>query len=181
MVVATMPGDGAVMNISAKGAAGGAGLEAGDLLLDVLGVEIAHLGDRLRRIRDLGALGEAAQEHLDQLGHLLEVLADLALGFPAEARHALGDVGLEADPLLLAVVADVDAGGHLGGNRAAHGAVHLGGQAGRIDGLAGFAADEQVGQHLVARQAADVRRQDAVLAADHGASPAGSGTNGDRV
>ena len=67
----------------------GAALEAGDLLLDVLGVEIAHLADRLRRVGDLGALGEAAQEHLDQLRHLLEVLADLALGFAAEARHAL--------------------------------------------------------------------------------------------
>ena len=103
----------------------GARLEAGDLRLDVLGVEIAHLGDRLRGVGDLGSPGEAAQEHLDQLRHLLEVLADLALGFAAEARHARGDVGLEADPLLLAVVADVDAGRQLGLDRAAHGLVHL--------------------------------------------------------
>ena len=84
---------------------------------------------------------------LDQLRHLLEVLADLALGFAAEARHARGDVGLEADALLLAVVADVDAGRDLRVDDLAHRAVHLGGHGGRVDRLAGLAADQQVGQH----------------------------------
>ena len=113
MVVATMPGEGAVTNVSANGGTSlprRSALKRRDLVLDVLGVEVAHLADGLRRVGDLAALGEAAQEHVDQLRHLLEVLADLALGFAAEARHALGDVGLEADALLLAVVADVDAG-----------------------------------------------------------------------
>ena len=83
MVVATMPGDGAVTNISANAGLGDgrAPLEARDLVLDVLGVEVVHLGHRLRRVGDLGSLGEAPQELLDQLRHLLEVLADLALGF----------------------------------------------------------------------------------------------------
>ena len=146
-------------------------LEARDLVLDVLGVEVAHLGDRLRRVGDLGSPGEAPQELLDQLGHLLEVLADLALGFPAEARHARGDVGLEADALLLAVVADVDAGGDLGLDHAAHGPIHLRRHGGAGDRLAGLAPDQQVGQHLVARQAADMRRQDSIAAVEHGHFP----------
>jgi hypothetical protein len=156
-------------------------LETGDLVLDVLGVEITHLGHRLWGVGELPSPGEAAQEHLDQLRHLLEVLADLALGFAGKTRHARRDVGLEADALLLAVVADVDPSRRLGRNRFAHGAVHLPRHRGRINRLPGLAADQQVGQHIVARQAADVGRQDAVAVVKHGLSLEGMDVYADRA
>ena len=46
---------------------------------------------------------------MHQLGEFLELAAAPALRFTAEAGHALRHVGLEADPLLLAVIADIDA------------------------------------------------------------------------
>jgi hypothetical protein len=167
-----MPGGRGEEGLGERLAGGGhAALEARDLVLEVLGVAVAHLGHGLRGVGDLGTAGEAAREHLEQLRHLLEVLADLAPGFAAEARHALGDVGLEADALLLAVVADVDAGLHLRRHCVAHGAVHLGGEDRGVDCLAGLAADQQVGQRVVARQAADVGGQDAIAAVQHGRFP----------
>ena len=146
-------------------------LEARDLLFDRAGVEIAHFADRLRRVGDLARPREAPLEHLDQLRHFLEILADLAFGCAAEARHALRDIGLEADALLLAVVADVDAGRDLARDGVAHGAVHLLGERSCVDRLAGLPPDQQVGERGVARQAADVGRQDAVVAQDHALIP----------
>ena len=63
----------------------------------------------------------------DQFGKLLEIAGrrrrfDIA----AKAGHALRHIGLEADALLLAVVADVDAGLLLLLDHVAHRPVHLG-------------------------------------------------------
>ena len=63
----------------------------------------------------------------------------------------------------------------------AHRAVHFRGHGRRVDGLAGLAADQQVGQHLVARQAADVRGQDAIAAVDHGRLPGVQAWNRDYI
>src|SRR5262249_3580988 len=100
-----------------------------------------------------------------------EILANLARGLPAEARHARWDVGLEADPLLLTVVADVDPRRQLRLDHALDGAVHLRGHGGGSNGFARLAADQELGQPRAAWQAAHVRRQDFIAAVDHGCSP----------
>ena len=86
-------------------------LKPRDLVGDRLDVEVVELALRLRRVLlALVVLREAAHQIGEQLRELLELAAAPALGDAAEAGHALRHVGLEADPLLLAVVADVDAG-----------------------------------------------------------------------
>ena len=72
---------------------------------------------------------------------------------------------------LLAVVADVDAGVHLLLHDMAHRLVHLGCQHLRVVGLAFLLRHQQVGQLLVARQAADMGGEDAVAAEDHAFTP----------
>src|SRR5262249_61391129 len=96
-----------------------------------------------------------------------EFAADLAPRLAAKSAHACGHVGLEADALLFAVVADVDACRDLGVDGRAYGPIHLDGKHAGIERLARLAANEQVGQDPIARQAADVGRQDSLLAADH--------------
>ena len=102
-----------------------------------------------------------------QLGEFLEFAAAPALRHAAEAGHALRHIGLEADALLLAVIADVDAGRDLLVDHMAYRLVHLGGHLLGVECLAGFLAHQQVGQLLVARQAADMGGQNAVPAEDH--------------
>ena len=143
------------------------GLEAGDLVLQRGDVEVLELALALRRVLLLADVREAVLQVVHELGKLLELAAAPALGYAAEAGHARGHVGLEADPLLLAVVADVDAGRLLLVHHVAHGPVHLGLEHGLVVGLAGLALDQQVGQHVVARQAADMRGQDSIAAMDH--------------
>ena len=142
-------------------------LEARDLAFDRLDVEVFQLGLALRRVLLLADMREAPHQARHQLGKFLELAPAPALRHAAEAGHALRHVGLEADALLLAVVADVDAGVRLLLHHVAHGAVHLVGELGRVHGLARFALDQQVGQLLVARQAADMGGQNAVPAQDH--------------
>ncbi len=120
-----MPGDGAVMNISGKVLPRNR-LDARDLALDRLDVEILDLALRLRCVLLLGDMRKAAGEVLHQFRELLEVHAATALRYAGEAGHALRHVGLEADPLLLAVIADIDAGRRLLVDDMAHGLVHLG-------------------------------------------------------
>ena len=165
-----MPGDGAVRNRSTN-LPFGVLLEARDLLLDRGEIEIFQLGLRFRRVLALAAIGKAPALHFDQLGEFAQVAAHRALGFAAEARHALRHIGLEADALLLAVIADIDAGILLPGGDVGHRLVHLGRHQFRIDRLAGLAPDQQVGQHLVARQRADMGDQNAVAADQHGNLP----------
>jgi hypothetical protein len=90
------------------------------------------------------------------------------LGLAAEALHALRHVGLEADPRLLAVVHDVDAARHLLLDDVAHRALALPPELGAIHLFAVLVADQQVGQHGIARQAADMGGENSVIAAVHG-------------
>ncbi len=91
-------------------ALGGDALIARDLVLDRGGVVIVQLALRLRRVLLPAHIGKAAREVADEVGKFLELASAAALRHAAEARHARRHVGLEADALLLAVVADVDAG-----------------------------------------------------------------------
>ena len=110
-------------------------------------------------------LGKRRAEIGDQRGELLEIAAAAALGFAGETGHAARHVGLEADALLLAVVADVDAGFGLLCDDVAHRAIHLLGRVARSsERLALFAVNQQFGKRFVARKAADVGGEDAVAA-----------------
>src|SRR5262249_17523257 len=86
----------------------------------------------------------------------------------SEAAHALWHVGLKTHALLLAVVADVDAGFLLLLDHMAHGCVHLLRHHGRIKGFSRFPPDQQVRQFLVTWQAADMGGENAIPAGDHG-------------
>src|ERR1043165_3290281 len=112
-------------------------------------------------------MDEATAEGCDQIGMLDEILADPALRLAAITRHARRHVGLERDALLLAITADVDAciplSLHDLVDRTVESVRHLL----RIDRLARFALDQELGDRLVARQAADMRGQDAVAAGKH--------------
>ena len=148
-----MPGDGAVMNVSANGVAfAGDALEARDLAFDRRGVVIVQLALRLRRVLLPAHVRKAARQVLHQLGKFLELAPAPALRFAAEARHALRHVGLKADTLLFAVVADVDAGFFLLRDHVTHRLFHLGLQLRLIVAFARLAAHQKLAQRLAARQ-----------------------------
>jgi hypothetical protein len=73
---------------------------------------------------------------------------------------------------LFPVVAHVDTGFDLLADHMRGCRLHLTGQFGGIDRLAGFLADQQIGQYLGARQTADMTDQDAVGAHQHARFPA---------
>ena len=115
------------MNRSENAPAVGDLLEARDLVGDRLQVDVFDVGLRLRRVLlALAHVRKAAHQIGDQFGEFLELPAAAALRHAGETCHALRHVGLEADALLLAVVADVDAGIHLRLHDVAHRLVHLG-------------------------------------------------------
>jgi len=96
-----------------------------------------------------------------------EVLADAALRLTAVSRHPRRHVGLERDALLLAVIADVHASILLALHHLGHCAVKFVRHLLRVDRLARFALDQQLGDRFVARQATDMGGQDAVAARKH--------------
>ena len=109
-----MPGEGAVRNGSTKLPCGR--IEHASKILafgvDRRRIEIAHLADRLGRqeIADRVAAGLLLLQHLLEDRVARDVAARPALPAAAKAAHAVLDVEEEAFALLLAVVADVDAG-----------------------------------------------------------------------
>ena len=112
---------------------------------------VAPLGGELRH--------EAREFH--------QVLAGLARRVAAEAGEAVGDVGRIADLVGLAVAHDVDAGrdlpAHDLGDR-----IGDDGRGGRpVADLAFLPREQHVGHRLRARQAADVRGEDAPGAGPH--------------
>ena len=111
---------------------------------------------------------EAVLEICHHLREFLEFPSAPPLRHAAEAGHALRHIGLEPDALLLAVIADIDAGRCLLVHDMAHGLVHFGRHLGGVEGLAGLLPDQHVGELFVARQAADMRDQDPVAAHFHG-------------
>jgi len=114
---------------------------------------------------------KAVREIAHQVGKLLEFAAPPPLGFAAKARHARRHVSLKADALLLAVVADVDAGVFLFIHHMPDRLFHLRFELRGVVTLAGFALDQKIAQAFAARQAADVGGQNAVAAEDHGRAP----------
>ena len=101
---------------------------------------------------------------MHQFGEFLELAAAPALRFAAEARHALRHVGLKADPLLLAVVADIDARFLLLDDDVADRLFHFGIEQLLVVAFARLALDQKLAQRFVARQAADMGCQDAIAA-----------------
>ena len=102
------------------------------------------------------------QHPLRELRELDEFPAEGSLRHAAEPVHALRDIGLEADTRLLAVIGAVDA--DLGflrehvGDAPIHELIELG----LVHRLALFLVDEHDAERFAARNAAGVRRQDAV-------------------
>jgi hypothetical protein len=119
----------------------------------------------------LGLNRKATHEILHKVGKFLKFPTAPALGYAAEPGHPLRHIGLKTDALLFAVIADVDPGFFLFLDDMPHRFVHLGVERGTIDLLAGLTLDEKLGQRLVARQAADMGRKNAVTARDHGLGP----------
>ncbi len=167
-----MPGDGAVMKDSGKASRSfTAALEPRDLGLERGVAGVMDFGLRLRRILGARRAREAARQARQQLGKFLVVAAAAALRFAGEARHALRDVGLEADALLLAVIADIDAGFLLFRHDVAHRPVQFRVEFGLVDLVAGLARDQQLADRLAARQAADMGGENPVGAQQHRRPP----------
>src|SRR5580704_18168553 len=146
------------------------GAEIGDLRLQLGIIDVAHLADRLGRLVIADRLARR-----QRLGHLffqqrvaLDIAARPALPAAAEAAHPVADVEEEGLALLLAVVADVDAGLDLLVDDLAQGLLAEPVEFGRVDLAATSPPDIEPGQFRWARQAAGMGRQDPVLAPPHG-------------
>ena len=168
-----MPGEGAFMNSSLKRDFIGADkpLVARDLGVDRGGVAILQLADRLRRVEHLAVVRNARQHPLRELRKLDEFLAERPLRHAAETIHALRDVGLEADTRLLAVIGAVDAHLRLFREHVGDARIHERVEAGPVDRVAAFLVEEHGAERLAARDAAGMRRQDAVDTALHRGPP----------
>ena len=132
MVVATIPGDGAVMNVSRKPVPNlrsrSASSRMGAALTYSTADSAAGAFDDARRMRE-------ARGHLPVVARKLDLVARRrALRLAAEAAHAARHVGLKADTGLLAVVADIDAGFDLALDDMAGRSLDLARKRGRIDG-----------------------------------------------
>ena len=137
-------------------------LVARDLGVDRGRVAIFQLADRLRRVEHLAVVRNARHHPLRELRELDELLAEGPLRHAAETVHALRDVGLKADTRLLAVIGAVDPDlgflrEHVGDAR-----IHELVEPGPVDRLALLLVDEHGAERLAARDAAGMRRQDAV-------------------
>ena len=134
------------------------------------GVRIGDVADRLRQAADV-VDRFLLQRRFVGLLHEDRVALDVGALAPlpraAEPGQPVADVEQERVALLLAIVADVDAGlgllRHDGGERRLAGRV----QRGRIDRLAARAARIQPGQLDRPRQAAGMGGQDPLLASTH--------------
>ena len=135
-------------------------------------VFVTELANRLRRVEDLGAAQHPALAHdFDVLGKFAHVPRRRSLAFAAETLHPLRHVGLKADPRLLAVVADVDAGGELTLDHVRDGGFGLAIEQLFVDRLAAFLLEQQFGQFWIARQTSDMGRENAFFAFQHGERP----------
>ncbi len=132
-----------------------------------------QFGARFRRVLLFADMREAMLQIAHQFGKFLELAAAPALGFPGKAGHARRHIGLEADALLLAVIADIDAGFLLLGDHMAHRIFHFRFELRAVVALARFAGDQQIAQRLAARQAADMGGQNAIAAEHHDMSSIG--------
>src|ERR1051325_865048 len=149
------------------------GTEIGDLRFELAVIDIAHFADRLRRVhvRDRRARRQ-------RFGHLffeervtLDIAARPALPAAAEPAHAVADIEEEGLALLLAIVADIDAGLSLLVDDLPRRLLAEPVELGRIDLTAARPLDIETRQLRWPRQAAGVGRQDSVLAPAHGRPP----------
>ena len=166
-----MPGDGAVMNGSTNplGLLVERGAEIGAFGLQFAVIDIAHLADRKRRlvIADRLARRQRLRHLLLEDRVALDIAARPALPAAAEPAHAVADIEEERLALLLAVVADIDAGLDLLVDDPAQRRLAEPVEFGRIDRFAAGPPHIEPGQLRRARQAAGMGRQDAVVAALH--------------
>ncbi len=127
-------------------------LEARDLAVDRLHIEIFKVALAFRRVLLLADMGKAPCQVRHQFGKFLEFLAAAALRHAAETGHALRHISLEADALLFAVIADIDAGRDLLIDDMVHRFVHFRRHFIGVEFFAGFLAHQQIGKLLIARQ-----------------------------
>src|SRR4029077_19400738 len=113
----------------------------------------------------------AAGEHLRHLRLeeriALGVAARPAPPAPADPAHAVAEIEKEGFALLLAIVADVDAGLDLLVDDSTERRLAEPVELGPVDRAAAGALDIEMGQFGRARQAAGMRRQDALIAPLH--------------
>ena len=120
----------------------GDALVAGDLGFDLRGVVIVQFALRLRRVLLLAHRRKAMRQVFDQLGEFLEFAAAPPFRFAAKPGHTPRHVGLEADALLLAVIADIDPGFLLLRDHVAHRLLHRGVELRLVVVFAGLAAHQ---------------------------------------
>src|SRR5215475_9390982 len=130
-------------------------------------VEIFQFGLTFRSVLLLADMGEAPHQARDQFRKFLELAPAPALRNASEAAHALRNVSLKADALLLSVIADVDACRELLLHHMANGLIHFRVHFLCVECFTGLLADQQIRELFVARQAADVSGENAVAAEDH--------------
>ena len=159
-----MPGEGAFMNSSLKRGfhRRRQPLVARDLAVDRGRVAIFQRADRLRRVEHLAVVRNARQHPLRELRELDELPAEGSLRHAAEPVHALRDIGLEADTRLLAVIGAVDADFGFLREHVGDAPIHERIELGLVHRLALFLVEEHGAERLAARDAAGMRRQDAV-------------------
>jgi hypothetical protein len=138
-----------------------------DFLLQLLFAVIAELGDRLGRVEHLAGLRDALHHPLGEFRELDEFPAERPARFAAESVHALGHVGLKADPALLAVIGDVDADFGLFFHDVGNAIVRQLVDFLAIDPFALFLVDQHRAQGFTARHAAGMRGEDSFVAEFH--------------
>ncbi len=132
-------------------------VEARDLLVDRLHVLVLDVGLRFRgTLLAFRRAWKAPHQIGDQVGKFLEFTSAPALRYTTKTGHALRDVSLESNTALLAVIANVDADFHLLFDDMAHCRIHFRGHHLRVVVLAFLLCHEEVGQFLIAWQAADM-------------------------
>ena len=165
-----MPGDGAVMKHSLKRLAHA--LEPRGVFLDRCAVDIPHIGQRGRRVHHARRVRKTHRRLPDIAWEFELVPRRRTFGLATEAAEAPRNIGLKSDARLFPIVAHVNTGFDLFADHMRGCRLHLTGQLGGIDRLAGFLADQQVGQSFGTRQTADMTDQDAVGAHQHARFPA---------
>src|SRR5438045_5997342 len=145
------------------------GAEIGDLRFELAVIDIAHFADRLWwvHVRHRFARSQLLRHLLLQERVPLDIAAGPALPAAAEAAHAVADIEEEGLALLLAIVADVDAGLDLLVDDLAQGLLAEPLDFGRIDLAAARPPDIESGQLRRTRQTDGVGRQDALDAPPH--------------
>src|SRR5262249_1785627 len=119
------------------------------------------------RILHTAALRKTLHQDFDKLRKFLIIPAAAPLGFTGKSGHALRDIGLKANPLLFAIVNDIDARRRLFLNDMLNRSIHRLCKLFFVHSRALFALDEQIGKLIISRQAADMGDQNAFAACFH--------------